>query len=750
MGAGSFTEQVSRSRDDGRCDDRRSPPLKLSATAEGARRSAGPLPCGNAVHSRMTHSSYLRLALALSSLLLMLASARESSAQAASRRPPLSGADIAEIIALESLEDRRDFDPVALQRIAAAAHPELRRRTALALGRLYDFRGRAILATMRNDADTIVLATVVWATGQLIDTSAIGWINGLLQSPATRPGITTESAGAFGKIRTPETTAHLETFLLAARVGPDTRTAIGEALLSIGRARPAPAIAVAARWARSPDPELRWRATWSLGPVSDTSRTTLLLMLAKDPSGEVRHWAIRHLGWDPKDSLSPKPEQTRALLLDAMNDPDRRVRAEAIQSLGTHNDSVTRGRVLALLDNGDSWISAAVIEAITWNPDTSAVTVAALLRATHSSRPPALRAAAITALGGIAPHAAVDPAVEMAVDTSLTARRAVADLLSVLGSAGLPAATALMGDRDLRVRTSAVSALLTIADSTDSVEDRRKARHTAMGVGDIVSRTAATRTMRAWADTSDIPLLLDAYAVALRDSSPAAVHAAIGTLAAIGRADSNAWARFFARFPSSPSDVVYGIVGRAYGPKTVAHWGNARPARTSRTDADYERIVRTLVVPAYNGAHPPRLVWETSRGAFTTELNALDAPLATDYLMQLAARGAITGVRYERVIPNFVAQQGAVLIDQPLQRDEMGRGRLVRGNLSWGSMVAQQGRRGPGSSYDTGPAVYTFAHTPQPHNEGDFTALGRVVDGMQVIDRIERGDEVKAVRIVRR
>src|SRR5690606_7444673 len=110
--------------------------------------------------------------------------------------------------------------------------------------------------------------------------------------------------GAFGKIRTPETTRHLQTFLLATQEHPDTRTAIGEALLSLGRADSAVGRAAAAHWATSPDAELRWRAAWSLGHVWDAGRTSLLLTLAKDPSGEVRSWAIRYLAWEPRDPLS--------------------------------------------------------------------------------------------------------------------------------------------------------------------------------------------------------------------------------------------------------------------------------------------------------------------------------------------------------------------------------------------------------------------------------------------------------------
>src|SRR5450759_2923090 len=52
-------------------------------------------------------------------------------------------------------------------------------------------------------------------------------------------------------------------------------------------------------------------------------------------------------------------------------------------------------------------------------------------------------------------------------------------------------------------------------------------------------------------------------------------------------------------------------------------------------------------------------------------------------------------------------------------------------------------------AYDTGPAVYVFAQTPQPHNEGDFAALGRIIKGMDVVDRMEPGDYVKSVRVLK-
>ena len=39
--------------------------------------------------------------------------------------------------------------------------------------------------------------------------------------------------------------------------------------------------------------------------------------------------------------------------------------------------------------------------------------------------------------------------------------------------------------------------------------------------------------------------------------------------------------------------------------------------------------------------------------------------------------------------------------------------------------------------------------TPQPHNEGDFTALGRVIRGMDAVDQLELGEAITAARMVR-
>jgi len=87
-------------------------------------------------------------------------------------------------------------------------------------------------------------------------------------------------------------------------------------------------------------------------------------------------------------------------------------------------------------------------------------------------------------------------------------------------------------------------------------------------------------------------------------------------------------------------------------------------------------------------------------------------------------------------VPDFVDQE-ATIRDAAVQRDEVNRHRLTRGNLAWAS-----------AGLDTGRPGYTLNHTPQPHNEGDFTSLGRVIRGMDVVDRIELGDRILGARMI--
>jgi HEAT repeat protein/cyclophilin family peptidyl-prolyl cis-trans isomerase len=519
-------------------------------------------------------------------------------------RPALAEADILDLAQILKLEDTRQFDQVALSRLLASNHPEVKRRAVVAVGRIVNPGGGALLVPLRQDASPEIVATVAFAMGQLKDAAAVGWLGQVLSTSTTPSPVKFEAARALGKIRTPEARAALAAYLTSAEGSSVTSAVVGEALLSMGRFTAREDIVPIVKWAASPDVEVRWRAAWALYRPRNPAAVPLLLKLTEDPSPEVRVWAAR--GLTPIQvaggAVAFDPALASARLRALLKDGDRRVRTEALRALDDFDDDASFGAVLAALDDPDTWMSVSAAE-------------------------------------------------------GLGRFLARADVVR-------PKLTAIVADekKPSALRTIAKQQLARLSPSTSSGQ----ASSTAPGRG---------------------------------GGAPAA--------------------------------------GSAQGGRAGGAGQTAQPAVPARTDADYRAIVERWIVPAYNGAPKPRAIWMTPKGEIEMELHASEAPLGMEELVRLTESGALVGTAFTRLVPNFVAQQATVRGANRL-RDEVSRLGLSRGNLAWAS-----------SGLDTGRPGYTLGNTPQPHNEGDFTALGRVIRGMDVVDRLELGDAVTAARLVR-
>lgn len=543
-------------------------------------------------------------------------------------RQAYGAVDIEDLARLLMLEDRREFAEAELARIAGSAHPDVRRRAVLAIGRIRDERGRALLANAREDADTAVVATVAFSTGQLRDSSAVPWLASMLHATSA-PTVAREAAIALGRIRSPDAQAALLRFLADAPATPAMAGAVGEALLSLGRFTARAELEPVLRWTTSRDPELRWRAAWSLYRPRDPAAVRHLLGMSEDPSAEVRFWAMRGLAPLLADSAGIDRAVTSARLRAALDDPDRRVRTEALRALVAYDDDASFARVLAAVDDDDSWLAVSAIEALARFADRADAVVPRLLGVAAAGKPRELRMVALTQLVALAPDEALELAAELVRDSSVVVRTAAAQAMQRLGDAGRARLDELRADPATRV-------LLPAPGGGGG------------GGGRVAQEAAAQRTLD-----------------------------------------------------------------------------------------DYRAIVERWIVPVHEGAPLPRAIWETSRGTIELELFAADAPLAMEHFVRVIESGDIVGTEFGRVVPNFVAQQRPIRTDIVL-RDEVNRHGLTRANLSWAS-----------AGLDTGRPGYTLGNTPQPHNEGDFTALGRVVRGMDVVDRMRLGDRITAARMVR-
>jgi cyclophilin family peptidyl-prolyl cis-trans isomerase len=152
--------------------------------------------------------------------------------------------------------------------------------------------------------------------------------------------------------------------------------------------------------------------------------------------------------------------------------------------------------------------------------------------------------------------------------------------------------------------------------------------------------------------------------------------------------------------------------------------------------------LKTHDVPADKLQGLTRCVMTTSKGDITIDLFPKEAPNTVANFYVLASDGFYDGLAFHRVIPGFVAQGGC-----PEGTGAGGPGWVIpcetKGNPhkhKTGSLsMAHRGK-------DTGGSQFFLVLAPQPHLDGLHTVFGQISGGLDVMQDLEIGDEIKSVK----
>jgi cyclophilin family peptidyl-prolyl cis-trans isomerase len=134
-----------------------------------------------------------------------------------------------------------------------------------------------------------------------------------------------------------------------------------------------------------------------------------------------------------------------------------------------------------------------------------------------------------------------------------------------------------------------------------------------------------------------------------------------------------------------------------------------------------------------------------ANGTVEIELLPEVAPQHVERIKTLAREGAYDGVAFHRVIDGFMAQTGDVEFGTA---EAFGQGRAGTGGSSYGDLPAEfsdvpfeAGAVGMARSQDPNSANSQFfiMFDPAPHLNGQYTVVGRVIAGQDVVDAIKRG-----------
>lgn len=165
-------------------------------------------------------------------------------------------------------------------------------------------------------------------------------------------------------------------------------------------------------------------------------------------------------------------------------------------------------------------------------------------------------------------------------------------------------------------------------------------------------------------------------------------------------------------------------------------------------------MLRNLVAVLAFGASPALAtglqieVAGAANGVITVDLLEDVAPGHVAQISELAAEGAYDNVVFHRVIEGFMAQTGDVQFgdasDDAFSMRRAGTGGSDRPDLEaeFSGELFERGVIGMARSANPNSANSQFfiMFAPAPHLNGQYTVVGRVTDGMDIVDAIKRGE----------
>lgn len=174
---------------------------------------------------------------------------------------------------------------------------------------------------------------------------------------------------------------------------------------------------------------------------------------------------------------------------------------------------------------------------------------------------------------------------------------------------------------------------------------------------------------------------------------------------------------------------------------------SCKPKEVDVTPSQPEALSKTWEAPTQPNVDPDKnykAIIKTAKGDITLELNPRETPLSVTNFIYLAKGGFYNGLTFHRVVPNFVIQGG-----DPTGSGAGGPGYTLpaeiklphrEGALAW----ARQGDEVNSERRSSGSQFY-ITLAPTPFLDGAYTVFGQVVDGMDVVRAIGKGEVIREI-----
>ncbi len=593
-----------------------------------------------------------------------------------------------------------------LQTALTDTDPAVRQMAAFGLGLIGDRSAVPALTTALQDADPVVRGRAAEALGLIGDKSA-GSAVGTMTAAYVKQG-------AIASLTPDDDHWPISPEADAARLG----------LFALVRLSAWDGLASAVLDSSSHPVSAWWPVAFALQRINDRHALQPLQQLVQGQGRYTRAFAARGLG--------------------RLKDPSSVPLLVALLQRETRDEVIAVSAVRALAEIGEQEAVTPLVDLLTAETTTPNVRVETVtaLGALHARAAlgavqdlltddwPTMRAAAIRAAAAIDPDAFLLTMSGMEPDPHWVVRAALADALGSLpANVATDRVRALLEDQDTRVIPSAIGALVKLrAPDLDAVLLK------ALTNSDFGIRLAAAQAIGELKPAAGAAALREAYRVGLADSTYEARAVALAALTEYGATEATETLKAALADKDWPLRIRAGQLLAKLDPSTDV----AQAIRPVPSPGVAPYNSPELLSPQYS----PHAFIETARGTIEIELTVLDAPQTTQSFMALARKGYFNGLQFHRVVPNFVVQTG-----DPRGDGEGGPGYSLRDELNDRPYLRGVVGMAHADWPDTNGSQFFITHSPQPHLDAKYTVFGHVVNGMDVVDRIQQLDVIERVRI---
>jgi cyclophilin family peptidyl-prolyl cis-trans isomerase/HEAT repeat protein len=651
------------------------------------------------------------------------------------------------------LEDARSLGEGELEALLQHKLPGVRYRAALAIGRIGDKRGTdALLKALEAAKTNRLRPIIVFALGEIEDAKASQVLLHVFEQKTESVAVRGRAAEALGKIVSIQANADvlgkefvekINQALIAqlpapeAILAPEHKLFASLTITALMRVRLPSSVEPLAKQLKSRDADIRaeaGNALFRLRHPLDAAVPTLLTTLS-DRAVNVRANSARAIGLS-KDARAYEP------LMTLLRDPSDLVQVSAIRGLASLAD---RRAIAPLLEFGAILHNQYQQATASGNARPSQINlllelVTALGSFKDESIVPFLHQ--LRAATGVGAYTEIeselvkfgDKEFWVGVDGKMPRDwRSVATFAQALSELNSERAKAILlmkmwqpaeqGQLDARVIPALLRALSRIKFDELQTVARQQLMHKEISV-----RAAAANALTELNDEN-----FDALSAALTQAqTDNRSDARLALIHAIGKYKTPQAINVLKAALSDADSRVQRAAGNLL---RQAGEAVAIEAASLPHDSAYYARVRRLQQKQVT------VTMRTSKGIIKIRMFPNEAPMTVDNFIELAKKKYFDGILFHRVVPNFVAQGG-----DPRGDGGGGPGYQIRCEIN--TRKYERGTMGMAlSGKDTGGSQFFFCHAPQPHLDGGYTVFGQVVAGIDVVDKLTRGDVIERVSV---